>query len=266
MSELYKDYELNEPGEAADWSTRENTLFKAIIDTLPDNSETLVTSEHVHTKLVSPDELTDPVVLTDNNGRFIVGTGLVAADTLLHVWAASAGAVAAPADAAATIESDDDVSLSLLVPNAKTSRIVFGTLADNDRYSIEADYTTDLFGMYRDGSRYAIVDHAGNLTGTANSMALLSDGTLVFYVNANAFIAGGKSLRPETGHNLKLKNFGGDGFEVDDASGALEMDANNHIQNGFVSTYGTAAIHGTLPMKDSGGTTKYMLFSNTAAA
>jgi len=267
MSENYRGYELNEPGEAADWSTRENTLFKALIDTIPEEGETLVTSEHVHAKLVSPDKTIDPVVLTDDDGRFIVGQGLVSADTLLHVWIASAGAVTAPADAAATIESDDDVALSLLVPDAKTSRIVFGTPTDNDRYSLEADKSDDLCTMKIDGDNFFVADKAGAVTGAADSAALCAAGTLMAYVTSTAlYIATGKTLRCQSG-DLRMVNGSNDGFAVDDTSGDLKLDNGNYYRFGHAANYGNSSMdmNGTLPVKDNAGNTVYLLFSNSAA-
>jgi len=60
-------------------------------------------------------------------GSYTIGTGaLPAPDSLLHVWAGSAGAVTALAGTVATFENSDDVAISLFAPLNKSASILIG--------------------------------------------------------------------------------------------------------------------------------------------
>lgn len=61
MSTTYRDYILNDYLEAG-WFDRERDVLQAIIDCLPTNGTTYVSTEHYHAKLGVPDGTIDPVV------------------------------------------------------------------------------------------------------------------------------------------------------------------------------------------------------------
>ena len=66
----------------------------------------------------------------DSSGNTFIGS-LGVADSLLHVWKATAGTVTAHGDSLLTLESDTSSAISFLVPNTASSVIVFGD-ADNN--------------------------------------------------------------------------------------------------------------------------------------
>src|SRR3990167_4356877 len=67
-------------------------------------------------------------------GSYLIGTGtLPAPDSLLHVWAGTAGAVTAVSGTIATFENSDDGFLSILVPDTKAGGLLVGTTVHNSR-------------------------------------------------------------------------------------------------------------------------------------
>jgi hypothetical protein len=74
--------------------------------------------------------------LTDYNTFKFDGTklaiGNVTPDSLLHVWASSAGSVNAPTNTIVTVERNGDAYISILTPDANERGIFFGEASDND--------------------------------------------------------------------------------------------------------------------------------------
>lgn len=88
-----------------------------------------------------------PLYLISNNAKRatitsdgLIGIGITAPDSLLHVWSATAGTVDAAAGTIATLENSDTNYLSFLTPNNKNSGIIFGDADDNDVGSIIYDH------------------------------------------------------------------------------------------------------------------------------
>ena len=71
------------------------------------------------------------VTLQQTGSTLAVG-GNITADSTLHVWAGSAGAVSPLAGTQVTIEDNATAYLSFLTPNTATSGILFGDPEDND--------------------------------------------------------------------------------------------------------------------------------------
>jgi hypothetical protein len=129
MSWTYRDYTGNDYLEEP-WYDREIDLFKAIIDKLPASGDTMVTTEHTHSKLVAGDGDPDPAVLCDATGNLIVGTGIASADSLLHVYRGdSSGTADAGADEL-ILENAGPAGLSILVGDGEIGKVFF---ADNDQ-------------------------------------------------------------------------------------------------------------------------------------
>lgn len=125
MSSTYRGFEYNDYLETP-WYDREVDLFKAIIDKLPAETDTLVTTEHTHAKLVASDGDPDPALQADEDGNVIIGNGIVAGKALAHVYS---GASAATPDATvkAVVEHSDDAHFGVIVPNAKAGGIKIKT-------------------------------------------------------------------------------------------------------------------------------------------
>ena len=125
MSGTYRGFEFNDYLETP-WYDREIDLFKAIIDKLPENTETLVTTEHTHAKLVARDGDPDPAMLCDSAGNVILGSGIVSGKALAHVYAGDSGATP-DASVKAVIEHSDDAHVGVILPNAKAGGIKIKT-------------------------------------------------------------------------------------------------------------------------------------------
>ena len=66
-----------------------------------------------------------------NSGKLLIGGLQADADTLLHVWNATAGSVAAVANTVLTLENSTHAYLSILTPNDTVGGIVFGDVGSN---------------------------------------------------------------------------------------------------------------------------------------
>jgi hypothetical protein len=105
-----------------------------------------------------------------------IGLGIVTPDNLLHVWEASAGSVAAHADAQVTIENTGTAGLQFLSNSAEENRIIFGDAADNDIGGITYDHNDNTLSFYASAGKCARFTHnasGGRLTlyGGASSAA-----------------------------------------------------------------------------------------------
>lgn len=229
MPSNYRGYELNDVGEPSNWSGRERALFKDIIDKLPTEATTLVTSEHTHSKLVASDGDPDPAVQCDADGNLIIGTGIATADALTHIYEASAGTVDAVAGTAAVIESDDNVYLSFLTPNSKAAGIVWGDSDDNDIASLLYDHSSDAY----------IFKGAGALT---ELFKLSLSGILTLGDNV--------PLRAGGANGLALQEDGGAGVVIEDATGNLLLDDDIYQDGGgwqsYVASYSGWAVAPTI--------------------
>jgi len=253
MPQNYNGYELNSINEPSNWSTRELVLFKAIIDKLPDQTETLVVAQHTHNKLVASDGDPDPAIQCDADGNLIIGTGIATGDSLLHVHSASAGAVVAAAGTLATFEKDGTLIISLLTPAANTSAFYFGN----------PDLNPDGYLIYNPVSHRMYFGCEG-----VNILDLRKDDG---YIR----ITGGYALRSSSAAGLALHNDSGDGCTVND-DGDLQMDAGEYFRLGHdavtetaatpVSVYGPNALSMYIPVKQADGNTFWCLGTTSEPA
>jgi len=109
-----------------------------------------------------------------------VGVGIATPDNLLHVWEASAGSVAAHADAQVTIENSGTAGLQFLSNSAEENRIIFGDAADNDIGGITYDHNDNTMNFYASAGKAARFLH--------NS----GGGRLVVYGGASSAAEGGE--------------------------------------------------------------------------
>lgn len=149
MATPYRGYTLNDAAEPADWSPREIALFKDIIDKLPEETETLVTTEHVHSKLVANDGDPDPALRCDDDGHVIIGSGLASTDALAHIYGGDTGGTVIPGATLVLEETGSEVMLQLLTDDNLYSKIYFGSLSDVDAGYIlyKYDDATMTFGV-----------------------------------------------------------------------------------------------------------------------
>jgi hypothetical protein len=239
MPITYKGYTINDVGEPSDWSPREVQFHKDIIDMLPEYGDTIVTTQHVHAKLVSPDKTKDPVVLTDNNGRLIVGNGITSADTTLHVYDGSAGNLGAPTDSVATIENSQDALLAFLAPDANK----IGLIASSQTYDSDG-------GFY-----YDFAAREWKIRAEATDDIMKWDASAVTLKDGVPIKAGGTT-------GLELKNTSGNGIKIDNA-GNLILDSGELIQFGNNSAGTHTIINGEglikIEARVASGSTVYLL-------
>lgn len=253
MPNVYRGFTMNAIAEPSNWSSRESDLLKAIIDKLPEKPDTLVTNEHTHHKLVASDGAPDPAVQCDADGNLIVGNGLAVGDSLLHVFEASAGVVAAAAGTIATFEKDDTLILSILTPDDKTASFYFGNPTKNpDGY---LTYNPSTHRMYFGCDGINILDLRKD------------DG----YIR----VTGGYALRSSSAAGLQLQNDSGDGCTVND-DGDLQMDADEYLRLGHaavsetsvaaVEVYGPAPLNQYVPVKQTDGSIFWCLGTTSEPA
>jgi len=196
MPSDYKGYELNSVGEPSNWSAREIALFKDIIDKLPNETDTLVVNEHVHSKLVASDGSPDPALHADAAGNIVIGQGLATADSgvLLHIFKATAGTVAAAAGSILTLESDVATILQFLAPATVTQSIYFGNpTKTNDGY-ITYNPTNHRMDFGCDGFYMLRLRRDDSYLQVQNGYAIRAGGAL------------GISLHDSTGVGLTIQN------------------------------------------------------------
>jgi hypothetical protein len=93
---------------------------------LPAAGDTLVTTEHTHSKLVASDGDPDPALQADEDGNVIIGSGIATGKALAHVYAGDSGANP-DATVKTVIEHSDDAHVGVIVPNAKAGGIKIKT-------------------------------------------------------------------------------------------------------------------------------------------
>jgi hypothetical protein len=74
MSETYRLFTLNVPGDPANNGAIENALLKKILDFLPQMGGTFVTTEHKHIYLYGPTNPDAQIICTDNHVYLAAGT------------------------------------------------------------------------------------------------------------------------------------------------------------------------------------------------
>jgi len=84
-------------------------------------------------------------VRIDSSGN--VGIGTASADTKLHVWESTAGAVAALGNTVITAERAGDCNISILTPAADIGSLVFGIFGNNNAASLSYDGAQDLLNV-----------------------------------------------------------------------------------------------------------------------
>lgn len=107
--------------------------------------------------------LTDYNTLTFDGNNLAIGA--VSPDSLLHVWASSAGTVAARTNTLITIERNGAAYISILTPDASERGIFFGEASDNDAGGIlyNTPSTNDGFEFITAGSARLYIDSSGKV-------------------------------------------------------------------------------------------------------
>jgi len=196
MPQDYRGYELNSIAEPSNWSSRELDLFKAIIDKLPEQSQTLVVNEHKHSKLVASDGSPDPAIHADAAGNIVIGQGLATADpdALLHIFKATAGTIAAQSSSILVLESDGTASLEFLTPATNVGRIIWSNPSKQLDGYIEYNPTNHRMTLACDGFYMLRIRRDDSYIEISNGYAIRAGG------------AAGISLQDSSGTGIKIQN------------------------------------------------------------
>ena len=90
-----------------------------------------ITNTDLIFKSWTPAAVTEYMRIIGTNGKTVIGS-LGAADSRLHVFNASAGAIDAIADTVLTVENNDNAYINLLSPSGSVQGIIYGDAGDND--------------------------------------------------------------------------------------------------------------------------------------
>lgn len=112
-------------------------------------------------KAASATTLSDSIIY-ETGGK--IGMGITSPDTMLHIYASSAGVVTANVNCVLTIEKNDNTGMSILCPNNKTSSIYFGDNDDNGVGRIIYNHSTDTMSFVTSSSIMVYIDSTGVLT------------------------------------------------------------------------------------------------------
>lgn len=200
-------------------------------------------------RLLFTDAATDNIQVTAAN----LAIGSVTPDCLLHVWAASAGTVAAQTNTLLALENSDNALLSILTPNNKYALLAFGDPDDNDIGYLKYDHSSNVMSLKANAKGIDLKADAvnmdyhfsGQVTGQAgvpvntNTVTVPSNyrGILVVYSD---FTGGGASGQITRCYMLS-------------SDGTLTQMGN----------YDTAASYGAIGWSVSGG---YLVYGWTAAS
>lgn len=150
MPENYNGYTLNIAGDAPPWGARENTLFKAMLDFLPNSGEVNIDGHH-HYNLYSDDEATATAVVyvDDNGGDPRVGVNVVAPIARLHLREGASGIVALPFtyDEGMFIEGNGGAELTLGVAAGGNCRLIMGDVANADEFIMTYAHATNRLSL-----------------------------------------------------------------------------------------------------------------------
>lgn len=116
-------------------------------------------------------------------------------DTVLHVWKGSAGAVAANANAAITIEDDATVYLQFLTPNTSSSGFLFGDVDNAIVGQLTYAHTTNTLNIDINGV-YQLAYTDGTLTFQKATVFASTAGNLTLSPAANTVIGSVITIDP----------------------------------------------------------------------
>jgi len=180
MSWTYRGYEGNDEHETP-WYAREVDLFEAIIDALPAAGTTYVSTEHYHSKLASPDGLTDPAVSVIDTG--LVGIGIAIPEYLAHIFSGNSTGVADVGADELVIEGVGKAGLSVLVGDDSEAKLFF---ADQDQTGYIRWYNAGI-DLFPDGATQYLSARGGAFEinpGQANiSTGVYWDSGVAIYVD-----------------------------------------------------------------------------------
>lgn len=117
--------------------------FAAIKGLLSDASNNTLGHISFATRNVSTDSTLTERMRINFDGNIAIGSGAPAPDSLLHVWKATAGSVAAISNTVLTVENSTDAFLSILSPATSFAGIEFGSPTANNRGALLYDHNTD---------------------------------------------------------------------------------------------------------------------------
>ena len=168
MPETYKAYTLNIVGEAEPWGARENTLFKNLLDKLPNEDKVLVTLRHTHDRLTLPTETLTSAVTVLASG--FTGVNETTPRVFFQV-SGDVGALGNPVLASNIItmfKKDNNVGVALISGAADRCDIEFGSDIDADSGRIKYDNNTESMEFYSNANsipRIFIESVAGDFLG-----------------------------------------------------------------------------------------------------
>jgi len=181
--------------------------------------------------------------ISPSGGRIAVGD--VDPDSNMHIWNATAGDVAAAAGSIVTIENNDYAYLSFLTPSTKASGLMFGDESDADVGWITYDHATNAISFGTAATQAFKIDNSGNIEmTTGNGIGQQANGYIQFNAAAPLIQAIGSV----------------------DVVGQLSIASGNDLKLGVAAGTGLPPANRTLAIKDSSGTTFYLLASTTATS
>ena len=179
--------------------------------------------------------------ISPSGGRIAVGD--VDPDSNMHIWNATAGTVAAVAGTMLTVENSSDAFISVLVPSASVGGLVVGTPTDNDsgKFVYGSDEGGNFWSLVAGGNDVLHFSASSTIGFTTIGYVSSSGGARVSFLADNLELKGGSAsiVKIESGHDLKL---------------------------GVSAGFGLPPANRTLAIKDSSGTTLYLLASTFATS
>ena len=183
---------------------------------------------------------TEQMTLT-NVGR--LGIRITSPDCQLHVWGATAGTVAAAAGTLLAVENSSDAFISVLVPSASVGGLVVGTPTDNDggKFTYGSTEGSNFWNVTAGGNDVLSITSTRVVSFTTTGYVSGAGGARVAFLADNLELKGGSAsiVKIESGHDLKL---------------------------GVAAGTGYPPANRTLAIKDSSGTTFYLLASTSATS